>query len=130
MIYIYKLIYFKNNRYSVQLINSALSSYIANMKRANNFKYKVNSKLKSEVVDSLKLPKDIILGAVILNVTGQGEAFVENYRGIIEYTDESIVLQTKTCMVSITGKSLSIDYYTNDEMKITGHIMNIQYSNN
>lgn len=117
-------------RISVQLINSELSSYIANMKRANNFKYKVNSKLKSEVVDSLKLPKDIMLGAVILNVTGQGEAFVENYRGIIEYTDESIVLQTKTCMVSITGKSLSIDYYTNDEMKITGHIMNIQYSNN
>ena len=100
------------------------------MRKDKNKKYKVNSKLKSEVVDSLKLPKDILLGAVIINVTGQSEAFVENYRGIIEYTDTSIVLQTKTCTVSIAGKSLCIEYYTNDEMKITGHIMCIQYSNN
>lgn len=100
------------------------------MKNTKNMKYKVNSKFKSEVVDSLKLPKDIMLGAVIVNVTGQSEAFVENYRGIVQYTDDSIVLQTKTCLVTITGKSLKIDYYTNDEMKITGHIMNIQYNNN
>ncbi len=100
------------------------------MKRDKKVKYKVNSKLKSEVVESLKLPKDILLGAVIVTVTGQSEAFVENYRGIVEYTDNLIALQTKTCLVTITGKSLRIDYYTNDEMKITGHIKNIQYSNN
>ena len=49
------------------------------------------------VVESLKLPKDSILGASIVTLTGNTDAFVENYRGIIEYTGDLILLQGKTC---------------------------------
>ena len=38
------------------------------------------------IVESLKLPKDTMLGASIVTVTGNAEAFIENYKGIIEYT--------------------------------------------
>jgi len=82
---------------------------------------------KADVITSLQLPKDLMLGAVILTVTGQHEAYVENYRGIIEYTNQLIRLQTKTCRVCIEGKRLSINYFTNDEMKITGEILDIKY---
>lgn len=82
---------------------------------------------KEELISSLQLPKDLMLGAVILTVTGQHEAYVENYRGIIEYTNQVIKLQTKTCRVCINGKHLAIEYFTNDEMKITGEIGEIKY---
>ena len=38
-------------------------------------------------------------------------------------------LQTKTCRIRITGVRLAIDYYTNEEMKITGSIDTIEYEN-
>ncbi len=82
---------------------------------------------KENLVESLQLPKDLMLGSVILTVTGQKEAYVENYRGIIEYTTRQIRLQTKTCQLLICGCDLSIDYYSNDEMKITGMIQDIKY---
>lgn len=86
-----------------------------------------NTGLMENVADTLKLPKDLLLGAAILTVTGQCEAYIENYSGIIEYTDKKIKLQTKTCRIEICGDRLKIIYYTNDEMKITGQIEEIKY---
>lgn len=82
---------------------------------------------KEKIVEKLLLPKDLMLGAAVVTVTGQSEAYIENYRGIIEYTSERIKLQTKTCVIELKGSSLNIGYYTNDEMKITGRITGISY---
>lgn len=84
-------------------------------------------KVKSNIVESLELPKDLMYGAVIVTVTGKTEVLIENYKGIIEYTCEKIRLQTKHCQVEIRGKRLLIEYYTNDEMKITGIVGKILY---
>lgn len=75
------------------------------------------------------MPKDVALGAPILTVTGQTELMVENYRGILEYTEIMVRVQTKAGQIKITGKRLQIDYYTNDEMKITGRVRQIEYIN-
>ena len=75
-----------------------------------------------QLVETLELPRDLFFGSVILTVTGQ-----ENYKGILEYTRESIRLQTKTCRLFLSGKNLKIVYYTNDEMKITGFLEQITY---
>lgn len=85
------------------------------------------SRVKSNIVESLELPKDIVYGAVIVTVTGRNQILIENYKGIIEYTKEKIRIQTKNCQVNIEGKRLMIDYYTNEEMKITGFIQGILY---
>lgn len=85
-----------------------------------------NSK-REVIADSLKLPKDIVMGASIVTLTGRTEAWVENYKGIIEYSTEAILLQGKNCQICFTGKRLSIDYYTNEDMKISGCIEYIRY---
>ncbi len=89
---------------------------------------KASKKSKKEaLVDNLQLPKDLLLGSVLLSVTGQTEAYVENYRGIVEYSSCCIRLQTKTCQLIIQGENLYIEYYTNEEMKITGLFSEIKY---
>lgn len=87
----------------------------------------VKENVKSNIVESLELPIDIMYGAVIITAMGRNQVLVENYKGIIEYTQEKIRLQTKTCQVTIQGKRLIVEYYTNEEMKITGYIQGLLY---
>ena len=83
---------------------------------------------KSEMImDSLKLPKDIMLGAMKVTLTGNREAWIENYRGLLEYTDQCIRLQGKHGQLQIEGKSLCIAYYTNEDMKICGCFDSIKF---
>ena len=82
---------------------------------------------KEALIESLKFPKDVCMGALKVTMTGNKEAWIENYRGILEYTDEQILLQGKTCQVCFEGSRLSVDYYTNEDMKISGCISAVRY---
>lgn len=84
-------------------------------------------KIKNHITSNAELPRDVVLGVPILSITGQQELLIENHRGIIEYTNHMIRIQTKNNQIRITGNCLMITYYTNDELKITGHIKMVEY---
>ncbi len=87
-----------------------------------------NQKSKTDMLlDSLQLPKDIVRGDMRITLTGNREVWIENYKGLLEYTNQSILLQGKSCKVQFEGKCLNIDYYTNEDMKLTGRITCIKY---
>lgn len=90
-------------------------------------KWKRLEEKKDIIMESLQLPKDIVNGDMRITLTGYREAWIENYKGILEYTSESILLQGKNGKVQFTGKRLVIDYYTNEDMKITGRISSMNY---
>ena len=83
--------------------------------------------LKTHITDVSGMPKDVILGVPLVTVVGQNEICVENYRGILEYTDKLIRIQTKLGKIYIVGKGLQVEYYSNDEMKVVGHIEMIEF---
>lgn len=83
--------------------------------------------LKTRITDASGMPKDVVLGVPLLTVIGQNEICIENYRGILEYTDKLIRVQTKLGKIHVVGRGLQIEYYTNDEMKIMGHITMIEF---
>lgn len=91
----------------------------------NDYKKRFKDSVKEHMIKDLKLPKDLILGTSILSVTGSFEAFVENYKGILECGGDKILIQTKDGRITFIGTNLCVDYYTNDEMKITGKINQI-----
>ena len=82
---------------------------------------------KEKAAEMSGVPKDVAMGLPILTITGTNDLCVENYRGMTEYTDQIIRLQSKSGQIKITGKTLEVIYYTNDEMKIHGHIRTIEY---
>lgn len=87
-----------------------------------------NKTFKSRFADASGMPKDVVLGMPILTVTGQSELNLENYRGILEYTDILIRIQTKIGQIKVSGKGLKVEYYTNDEMKVIGKITAVEYN--
>ena len=84
--------------------------------------------IKQKVARISELPEDVVLGIPLLTALGNSEIQIENYGGIIEYTDCLVRIRTKTGNINIKGKNLHMEYYTNDEMKIQGRISSIEYS--
>ena len=84
-------------------------------------------KLTRQLTKSLELPGDLMLGASIVTVTGRRDLAIENYKGILEYRQDKIRLLLKNGQLEITGRNLKIDYYTNDDMKITGQVDKLEY---
>lgn len=83
--------------------------------------------LKARISDAAGIPKDVVLGVPLVTVIGQNETCIENYRGILEYTDKFVRVQTKLGQIHVIGRGLQVEYYTNDEMKIIGHITMIEF---
>lgn len=83
--------------------------------------------LAQRILVSAQIPEDLSESALLFQVTGRQEAYIENYKGILEYTDSRILLLGKHCRLSIEGKHLMIPFYTAEEMKIPGQIEHISY---
>lgn len=82
---------------------------------------------KIHLSDILEVPKDAVLGEAIITLTGKREALIENYKGIIEYNDEHIKILTKNGVIIFRGRNFNITYLTNEEIKVTGSILEINY---
>lgn len=86
-----------------------------------------NKSIKQRAAKVAEMPQDVIMGTPVLCVTGNTEINVENYGGIIEYTDHLIRIRTKKGQITIKGNGLHIEYYANDEMKISGRVFSIEF---
>lgn len=84
-----------------------------------------NRQWKKQVVTALELAPDLDGGETKISLTGSGEALIENYKGILQYTDSEILIQSLRGKVLLRGRNLEIVWYTSLEMKITGSIFSI-----
>ncbi|MGN0132861.1 MAG: YabP/YqfC family sporulation protein [Lachnospiraceae bacterium] len=88
---------------------------------------KIVQAAKEQMTDTLKLPRELVNGDSVITMRGCEEVFVENYRGILECSETLIWISTKNFRLCIEGRNLSVAYYTNDEMKVTGNIEHISF---
>ena len=82
---------------------------------------------KVAAVTALGLPRDVLLGDVLVSFVGRRDVCIENYRSILLYTDTLVKVQAKNCKVIVHGARLAIQYYTSEEMKITGQIQSLEF---
>lgn len=78
----------------------------------------------------MELPNDVIYNDVLLRLSGNREALIENYRGILLYTPEEVVIACKKITLRIYGCGLHIQYFSGTDMKVTGTINTISYLSN
>ena len=86
---------------------------------------KKKGSLKEHLVTALEVPRDLAYKEPIITITGKNQAVIENYRSILRYTREEIVLLTLRGKVTICGKCLQIPCYTPWEMQVQGCISRI-----
>ena len=76
-------------------------------------------------VTSLLLPRELAMKESVVSVSGKHQAVVCNYRSVLRYEKEEIILLTFQGKLRIQGKRLKIPMYTPEEMYIEGVITEI-----
>lgn len=79
------------------------------------------------VADLLEIPKDLALDLPRITLVGKGELYIENHRGIIEYSLERLRVNLSRGYIEIEGQGLEISALMPDELAIVGEIRSLRY---
>ena len=74
----------------------------------------------------LELPKEVYSNIPKLIVTGFDEMIIENYKGILEYEEFFVRINTYIGIININGYNLNLTNMTNEDIKVTGKIESIE----
>ena len=78
----------------------------------------------AEVTD---LPKDFVMDMARITLLGNRQIQVENYRGIVEYTDSIIRLDMNNKQIKICGNDLLIENLAEKTVYIGGNIISVEF---
>ncbi len=84
-------------------------------------------KIKETISNVLELPKDIVLDVAKITLIGSNNVTVENHKGIVEYNDDQIRINTGSGVLTINGLKLNIKSILQEEIIITGEVHCISY---
>lgn len=74
----------------------------------------------------LKMPKEVYSNVPKIIITGFEEMIIENFKGILEYEDFFVRINTFIGIVNINGYNLSLENMTDDDIKVQGKIESIE----
>ena len=79
-------------------------------------------KMKKKIDKLLELPKEVYSNVPKIIITGFDEMIIENFKGILEYEEFFVRINTHIGIININGYNLNLENMTDDDIKITGKI--------
>ena len=83
--------------------------------------------LSEKLARAFEIPGDVIGGSPKVTSIGRGEVLIENFKGILDFKDGMIRINSNNGIIKITGQDLKIREITSEEIIIGGKISNIDY---
>ena len=74
----------------------------------------------------LELPQEVCTNMPKITITGFDEMIIENFKGILEYEEFFVRINTYIGIVSVNGFNLNLENMTNDDIKVTGQIESVE----
>lgn len=85
----------------------------------------MNREKEGKIKQFLEIPKEVISKAPKITILGFQEMLIENYKGILEYEDFYIRINTSMGTININGFQLNLNQMTEDDIMVTGKIQSI-----
>lgn len=83
--------------------------------------------IRRNMTDALELPREVVLNLPLISITGREELCIENYKGVVEYGEERIRINTGVGVLKIEGKKLFLKHITSENVIITGGIYKLEF---
>lgn len=81
----------------------------------------------ARVAQALDLPLDVICDIPRTEIMGNTEINVENFRGILDYNENCIKINTTVGIIKIDGDDLFIDSITDEGAFVKGRIIRLEF---
>ena len=81
----------------------------------------------TKVADALDLPLDALCNIPKTQILGRSEVDVENFRGILDYNENSFKINTQTGIIKIDGSELVISSITDESVRVRGNIIRLEF---
>lgn len=88
-------------------------------------KNKRNSRLSNKIDHLLEVPREISGIEPKITIIGFDEMLIENYKGILEYEEFYIKVNTSIGNININGFNLGLEQVTEDDISVKGKIESI-----
>ncbi|ACA60540.1 sporulation protein YqfC [Candidatus Desulforudis audaxviator] len=88
----------------------------------------VRKKMRRTVADILEIPGEIALDLPKIILVGNVQVIIENHRGIVEYTTESVRVIVPAGEVSLRGRNLVLRNILPDELCVEGEIESLSFT--
>ena len=83
----------------------------------------------SKFSELLEIPKEVAGNEPKLTITGFNELIIENYKGILEYEDFYVRINTYIGTINVNGFKLELKQMTDEAICITGKIESVDIEN-
>ncbi|MGN0979518.1 MAG: YabP/YqfC family sporulation protein [Candidatus Avoscillospira sp.] len=83
-------------------------------------------KLLTGAAGMLDLPADIVAGLPKMELTGFVEFSLEPHKGLLEYADQEIILDSSVGQICIRGENLSIKLMNRARITVTGNLTSVE----
>ncbi|MGI6490835.1 MAG: sporulation protein YqfC [Peptococcaceae bacterium] len=87
----------------------------------------VRKKIKRQFSEVMELPGDVVLDLPKITLIGNIQLFIENHRGIIEYSTERVRISAGNGEVTITGDNLLLRNILPEELCIEGRLKSVSF---
>lgn len=84
-------------------------------------------KFRKWTVDALDLPSDLVFDLPRLTLIGGKQLYIENHRGVVHFSPESLHLELSHGMIEVEGSDLVIKEIMPEEVVVEGRISGIKY---
>ena len=75
----------------------------------------------------LEIPVELSTNNPKITIVGFERVLIENYKGILEYQDYFVRLNTYIGIININGFNLNLEEMTTDDLLVTGKIDSIDF---
>ena len=75
----------------------------------------------------LELPKEVYSNEPKIVITGFDEVVIENFKGILEYEEFFVRINTFIGIININGYNLNLENLTNDDLRVKGKIDSLEF---
>ena len=75
----------------------------------------------------LELPKEVCSNVPKIIITGFDEMLIENFKGILEYEEFYVRINTYIGIININGYQLKLENMTDDDIRVSGKIESFDF---
>ena len=88
-----------------------------------------DKKYKSDkLAEILSFPQGTFKNFPTIQIRGNREINIDGCTGLLSYTKENILLETKYCRINITGRTLTLNNLARNVLAVKGFIKNVEFA--